>query len=414
MDGAADIVYATEAPESGLWIPAQPDAQDFFRGEQAFPGTSVHRHRGLTLLWEPVQPAAAIPGDILASAFYLLARWDELRVPERDRFDRLPARRHPRSRTSPDSISRIRPSRATSPRSGRGWASRRPATWSVYLTHDIDRLRRRTPRGIASEVRAGGIGRLRRRWRGGIRGTTFPTFSGPAGGVAWRRRCSSSGATPTNSTAARARSTSASGLIWCAPCRPPAARSASTVPSPRARIGERSLTSSPSCAARPAAVRGRPLPLPALPLPRDRALAGGARPGVRREPRLQRGAGLRLRDRPAVPAMARRRGAGRRPAARAAGGHGHDPALVPRARRRRRPRARARACSTGFVRAGGAAALLWHNTYLADARAPGYGTALGGPDRPPRRGRRPARADPVAARGRPRVPTSDRAPGRCT
>ena len=50
----------------------------------------MHRSRGLTLLFPPTHPEGPIPGDLVASAFYLLARWDELRVPERDRFGRLP------------------------------------------------------------------------------------------------------------------------------------------------------------------------------------------------------------------------------------------------------------------------------------------------------------------------------------
>ena len=62
-------------------------------------------------------------------------------------------------------------------------------------------------------------------------------------------------------------------------------------------------------------------------------------------------------------------------------------------------RERALAVLDGVRRAGGRAALLWHNTYLADDRAPGYGRALGGPARRagPRAGPRSARPGAPAA-----------------
>ena len=89
-DGEADVTYAAAPPASGVWIPLQDDAQAFFEGQDAFPGPSVHRAGDLTLLFPPCAPDRAIAGDIVASAFYLLARWDEYRVADRDRFGRLP------------------------------------------------------------------------------------------------------------------------------------------------------------------------------------------------------------------------------------------------------------------------------------------------------------------------------------
>ena len=55
-DGAADLVYAPGAPADGVWIPLQDEAQAFFEGQEAFPGQSVHRAAGLTLLFPPCAP----------------------------------------------------------------------------------------------------------------------------------------------------------------------------------------------------------------------------------------------------------------------------------------------------------------------------------------------------------------------
>ena len=148
-EGRADLVYAPDAPSEGTWIPADPAAQAFFEGAEPFPGAAVHREAGLTLLFAPTQPGRPIPGDIVASAFHLLARWDELHVPARDAFDRLPL--------AESSFGRIAGLDLEDPPvEGYIAALRRelglpaPAGWSVALTHDIDRIRRRTPRGLAA------------------------------------------------------------------------------------------------------------------------------------------------------------------------------------------------------------------------------------------------------------------------
>ena len=148
----ADLVYAPSAPASGLWIPAQPEAQEFFEGQEAFPGVAVHRAAGLTLLFPPVAEGGVVPGDIVASAFYLLARWDEYRVAERDRFGRLPF--------DSSAFARIAGLDIEDPAVEGYLAALRealgmpaPDSWSVFLTHDIDRIRRRTPRGIARSVK---------------------------------------------------------------------------------------------------------------------------------------------------------------------------------------------------------------------------------------------------------------------
>ena len=138
-DGPADIVYAPDPPAGGVWIPADLPAQAFFEGAQAFPGAAVHEAAGLTLLFPPSHPDRPVPGDVVASAFYLLARWDELHVAAATgsagcRWPTAP------SAASPGSTWRSPPSRRTSrccgacspsrpPRSGR-WRSPTTSTAS--------------------------------------------------------------------------------------------------------------------------------------------------------------------------------------------------------------------------------------------------------------------------------------------
>ena len=113
----------------------------------------MHRAAGLTLLFPP-STRRALPGDLVASAFYLLARWDELRVGERDRFGRLPLAASAFARIAGLDL-------ADPPVEGYLSVARRPAhpsptRWRVALTHDIDRLRRRTPKGLAGIARRRG------------------------------------------------------------------------------------------------------------------------------------------------------------------------------------------------------------------------------------------------------------------
>ena len=188
-EGEADLVYAPERPSGGVWIPADPAAQAFFEGAEPFPGPAAHRVAGLTLLFPPAHPGEPVPGDLVASAFYLLARWDELWVGERDRFGRLPL--------AASAFARIAGLRLDDPpvegylaalRAALG--IRPPSRWSIALTHDIDRLRRRTPRGLAGIARRRGPrglaaalagpdpwdnvpNLLETAWRRGLRSTVF-------------------------------------------------------------------------------------------------------------------------------------------------------------------------------------------------------------------------------------------------
>ena len=188
-DGEADLVYAPGRPGSGVWIPADPIAQAFFESPDPFPGATVHRAAGLTLLFPPSQPDEPVPGDLVASAFYLLARWDELRVADRDRFGRLPLAASAFGRVAgldladppvEGYLDALRAALRISP----------PTRWGVALTHDVDRLRRRTPKGLAGIARRRGArgvaavmaGRdpwdnvpdlLQTAWQRGVRSTVF-------------------------------------------------------------------------------------------------------------------------------------------------------------------------------------------------------------------------------------------------
>jgi glycosyltransferase involved in cell wall biosynthesis len=188
-DGEADLVYAPAKPTHGVWIPAGPAAQAFFEGPEPFPAPAVARAAGLTLLFPPSHPGDPLPGDLVASAFYLLARWDELRVAERDRFGRLPLAASAFGRIAgldledppvEGYLDALRAALRIPP----------PARWSVALTHDIDRLRRRTPKGLAGIARRRGArglasalagpdpwnnlpDLLETTWRRGLRSTVF-------------------------------------------------------------------------------------------------------------------------------------------------------------------------------------------------------------------------------------------------
>lgn len=156
VDGDADLVYSEEPPAAGVWIPLQPEAQDLILGGPAFPTGRVHRHGGLTLLFPPRPDAPGpVPGDIVASAFYLMARMDEARVTARDAFGRLPLAESAFAHI--DGLSLLDP-----PVEGYIRVLREalglpaPSGWTVHLTHDIDRISRRTRRGLAGVARRQG------------------------------------------------------------------------------------------------------------------------------------------------------------------------------------------------------------------------------------------------------------------
>ncbi len=156
VDGPADLVYAPERPSEGVWIPADAAAQAFFEGPEAFPTTAVHRAAGLTLLFAPTRADGPDPRRPRGERL-LPARALGRAAGRRARPVRPPAARRQRLRArSPGSTWRIRRSRDTSPLCGARCACPQPTGWSVALTHDIDRIRRRTPKGLAGIARRRG------------------------------------------------------------------------------------------------------------------------------------------------------------------------------------------------------------------------------------------------------------------
>ena len=150
-DGEAECVYSTTPPTSGVWIPADPAAQAFFERRDVLPGRSAFQCQNLTLLFAPTAPDHAIPGDLVAGAFYLMARWDEWSIDKRDKFNRL--RYRDSCFANVDGLDIAEPA-------VEGYLGRlrdqlgmpAPSSWSVFLTHDIDQLKGRTPRRLAGSL----------------------------------------------------------------------------------------------------------------------------------------------------------------------------------------------------------------------------------------------------------------------
>jgi glycosyltransferase involved in cell wall biosynthesis len=374
-EGAADLVYAPSRPDDGVWIPADPGAQAFFEGPAAFPGPAVHRVAGLALLFPPTAPGAPLPGDLVASAFYLLARWDELRVAERDRFGRLPLAASAFGRMAGLDL-------ADPPVEGYLDALRAalrippPTRWGVALTHDIDRLRRRTPRGLAGIARRRGPrglaaslagpdpwdnlpDLLETTWRRGLRSTVFligrnrHRLDGTPRRVYERER-------PHLAAAVRAAGGEVALHGSFAAAEDPAALAAELA-SLRAEAG-------PVEGVRFHYLRFRyhesPRALERAGVAYDSSLAFSEAPGF--------AAGIARPFRPWLMGEERPARLTLLPLAvmdtalHSRLGLGADAA-----------RERALEVLERVRRAGGRAALLWHNTYLADDRAPGYGTLWG-------------------------------------
>lgn len=164
VDADAEVSYSVGPPadDRTVWVPAQPDAQAFFDRSAPFPTDVAFRIGGVTLLFPPAPEARQVPGDLVASAFYLLSRWDERTVATRDRFDRFPLEAS--AFAAIDGLELEAPAVEGYIDALRdALALPRPTSWSVYLTHDIDRIRRRTPTGVASLIKrrnARGLARL--------------------------------------------------------------------------------------------------------------------------------------------------------------------------------------------------------------------------------------------------------------
>jgi hypothetical protein len=147
-DGPADLVYAPEAPESGVWIPADVAAHEFFAQSTAFSTKRALVVHGAPLLFPPRIVSGAVGGDVVASAFHLLARWDEHCIKNRDEFGRLTF-----AESTFGQVAGLNPLDPPVERYisliGDALGITRPAKWRVFLTNDIDDVRLRTPHTLA-------------------------------------------------------------------------------------------------------------------------------------------------------------------------------------------------------------------------------------------------------------------------
>lgn len=127
-------------------------------------------------------PAAgfAVPADVIASAFALLACWDEHTSRERDRFGRLPYgasvfAANPALRIEEPAVDRyvdelrgaLAPRLAAlglDPLPPTGWMWRGQGGYGLALTHDVDNLWRWTPRGFAATGYRSARALRHRRW----------------------------------------------------------------------------------------------------------------------------------------------------------------------------------------------------------------------------------------------------------
>ena len=365
-----DLTYSERAPTSGAWIPMQTRRAGVLRGDR--PPSPARRRtprRGLTLLFPPVLPGAAIPGDVVAVGLLPAGP-----------LGRAPGGRARPLRPPAAGGERVRAHRRARPRGpARGGLPGRAATGAGPAAADRvergadPRHRPHPPPHAQGARRDGPPGRPAGPGPGARPGPlgqpARPALDHLAAGARPHRLPDRPQRPPARRHAARALRAPPA-RTWPRPCAPRGARWACTRRSPRPRTA-RALVARGGVAARGG--RGgarRALPLPALPLPRDGALVRGGGPGLRLQPGLQRGPGLRLRLRAPLPAVDRGRGAPGAPAAAAAGRHGHDAPLPARARRRGGARAgpaRARAGARG--RRARRAALAQH----LPGRRPGPG-----------------------------------------
>ena len=173
--GGCALAYA-QAPVAGVpTIPCDAGAMDLFRRRRPLAGgafTSLKTPAGDAVGAFPAAAGEAfcLPFDLVASAFALLACWDEHTSSERDRFGRLPYSAgvfaaNPALKIEEPAVDRyaallraLLAPRLTQlgleglPPSGWLWSDG-PASsggFAVALTHDVDTVWRWTPRGFAA------------------------------------------------------------------------------------------------------------------------------------------------------------------------------------------------------------------------------------------------------------------------
>ena len=168
--GAA-LAYAPEPVAGVPTIPCDPGAMELIAADRPLPPgafTTVGSGDGAAVAAWPADPGAgfAVPFDLVASAFVLLACWDERTTSERDKYERLPYSAsvfaaNPELHIEDPAVDRyaellrgvLAPRLAELgleplPPAGSVWGAR--GRFAIALTHDLDNLWRWTRRGFAA------------------------------------------------------------------------------------------------------------------------------------------------------------------------------------------------------------------------------------------------------------------------
>ena len=188
--GACALAWAREPLPGVPTLPCGDEAMDLLlAGRPLLPGSFARREGGAgeAVGAFPVPTDGfAVPFDLVASAFVLLACWDERTSPERDRFGRLPfaASVYAQNPDLPieepavdgyvDLLRALLGPRLAElglePLPPAGWmwndgvAGAGSAGFAVALTHDIDNVWRWTPRGFAATGYRSARALRHRRW----------------------------------------------------------------------------------------------------------------------------------------------------------------------------------------------------------------------------------------------------------
>jgi hypothetical protein len=171
--GAA-LAYAPRPVRGVPTIPVSPDAVAAIAAGADIPPHSFRRYdapASLVGAFPAQEPGFAVPFDLVASAFVLLAAWDERTRPQRDKHDRFPyelsyfATEEALDVTEPPLDAYVLVLRALLaehglvppqwdlPLGARDMPSRREDGFAVALTHDVDNMRRWTGRAMVAAVR---------------------------------------------------------------------------------------------------------------------------------------------------------------------------------------------------------------------------------------------------------------------
>jgi hypothetical protein len=168
---SAALAYAPEPVTGVPTIPCDPAAMELLAAERPLPAgafTAVGSGDGAAVAAWPAEPGAgfATPFDLVASAFVLLACWDERTTGERDKYGRLAYAAsifaaNPELRIEDPAVDRyaellrgaLAPRLAELgleplPPAGSVWGAR--GRFAIALTHDLDNLWRWTRRGFAA------------------------------------------------------------------------------------------------------------------------------------------------------------------------------------------------------------------------------------------------------------------------